>query len=240
MRLSISTIIAVSCLWAAVPVHADPVAEWHSLERSVRDGAVSSSAARARMKDIVGRLRSSYALTVAGLPERWVFPVQGYASDAIRRKDYKATARYSSGALRKFDFFAGNPHRGAHPAYDIPILDKDRNAQDDRTGAPVNVVAMTNAVVLSVCREWPGNRKLQGGNYVWLYNPDADTFFYYAHLDTIEVEDGALLAPGDVIGTVGRSGIAAARPSSATHLHLMALRYGDGKFTPVDYYSRIE
>lgn len=111
---------------------------------------------------------------------------------------------------------------------------------DDQTGEPVRVVAMTNGVVVSVCREWPGNRKLQGGNYVWLYNPDGDTFFYYAHLDTIEVEDGTLLAPGDVIGTVGRSGMAAARPSSATHLHLMALRYADGQFTPFDYYSRIE
>lgn len=240
MRLCMFALIAACCCWAVVPAQADPVADWHSIERAVRNGTMTSSAAQARMKDVVARLRSSYALTVAGLPERWVFPVQGYSSETIRRKDFKAAARYRNGTVRKYDFFAGNQHRGAHPAYDIPIRDTNRDAMDDRSGAPVNVVAMTPAVVVSVCREWPANRQLQGGNYAWLYNPDADTFFYYAHLNTIEVEDGALLAPGDVIGTVGRSGVAAARASSKTHLHLMVLRYGEGKFTPVDYYSRIE
>jgi murein DD-endopeptidase MepM/ murein hydrolase activator NlpD len=53
-----------------------------------------------------------------------------------------------------------------------------------------------------------------GGLTVWLTAADG-TRYYYAHLDTVVVRDGAVTA-GDVLGTVGSSGNATA---SAPHLH---------------------
>lgn len=57
-----------------------------------------------------------------------------------------------------------------------------------------------------------------GGQYVYTYNPGGERF-YYAHLDEYAegLEEGQVLAMGDLIGYVGNSGNASGGP---THLHL--------------------
>jgi peptidoglycan LD-endopeptidase LytH len=54
-----------------------------------------------------------------------------------------------------------------------------------------------------------------GGNIVLVLGPKW-RLFYYAHLDTIAVERGAIVARGEQLGTVGNSGNAAGKPP---HLH---------------------
>lgn len=54
-----------------------------------------------------------------------------------------------------------------------------------------------------------------GGNIVLVLGPKW-RLFYYAHLDTIAVKRGAIVARGEHLGTVGNSGNAAGKPP---HLH---------------------
>jgi hypothetical protein len=219
--------------------HADAVADCHTFERAVRDGTLSRTEAVAELPPLITEIHSEYASKISSPSTRWTFPVQGYGINALDRHDYKPLIRYGPHNVKGYDFFDGNKH-GGHPAYDIFIHDKNQDTLDDRTGKPVNVVAMTDAVVVSVCREWPTNKQLRGGNYVWLYNPSGDLFFYYAHLNDVTVEEGTLVKAGDPVGTIGRTGVLASRKASPTHVHLMVLHYQDGKMLPVNYYQHLK
>lgn len=74
-------------------------------------------------------------------------------------------------------------------------------------GTPVQAAA--GGVVL-----YTGPKEV-GGNIVLVLGPKW-RLFYYAHLDTIAVKRGAIVARGDHLGTVGNSGNAAGKPP---HLH---------------------
>jgi hypothetical protein len=243
MRKIISLIFlpALLCTLNIFPAlcHADPVADWHTFERAVRDGSITKPDAQSQLASLINNLHSSYSLQIVPPPDRWTFPVQGYNIHAINPRDFKPKSRYGPKQVKGYDFFDGNQH-GGHPAHDIFIHDKNQDLLDDRTGKLVNAVAMTDAIVVSVCREWETNKKLRGGNYVWLYNPAGNYFFYYAHLNDVAVEEGTLIKAGDVIGTIGRTGLLAVKKSSPTHVHLMVLKYIKNKLTPIDYYPRLQ
>ncbi len=64
--------------------------------------------------------------------------------------------------------------------------------------------------------------------------------FYYAHLDKVMVKPGQFLKAGEVVGTIGRTGVLAAKKDSPTHLHLMVLQYQDNKFKPYNYYANLK
>ncbi|MDP2300509.1 MAG: M23 family metallopeptidase, partial [Actinomycetota bacterium] len=80
------------------------------------------------------------------------------------------------------------------------------------TGTPV--VAVHDGVVTS-------KTSSLGGLTVWLTSEDG-TRYYYAHLDTVVVSVGPVVA-GHVLGTVGSTGNASA---SAPHLHFEIHRPG--------------
>jgi peptidoglycan LD-endopeptidase LytH len=69
-----------------------------------------------------------------------------------------------------------------------------------------------------------------GGNTVYTTDPQGRVVYYYAHLDTYQpgLVEGATVARGDVLGTVGTTGNA---PKDTPHLHFQVMRMPpDGRY----------
>ena len=69
-----------------------------------------------------------------------------------------------------------------------------------------------------------------GGNTIYATDPGGQVVYYYAHLDAYQpgLAEGATLARGDVLGTVGTTGNA---PKDTPHLHFQVMRMpADGKY----------
>jgi hypothetical protein len=174
----------------------------------------------------------------AGVPEysrtERVFPLAGYDSRAIdggKRHGFIASG---------YDYYSGNSH-GGHPAFDIFIRDRNQDSLDDRGGRPVSVVSYSGGIVVALEQEWQQGSRLRGGKYLWIYDPASDLLVYYAHNGSLSVELGEIVRPGDVLATVGRSGMNAAKRRSPTHLHFSVFKVGDGgKVVPMDVYRELK
>lgn len=70
-----------------------------------------------------------------------------------------------------------------------------------------------------------------GGKVVWVRD-DEGARFYYAHLDSQYVGNGAAVEPGDTLGFVGNTGNARTTPP---HLHFGVYRRGEGPFDPYPF-----
>jgi len=205
-----------------------PCDEFSTVSTLVRDGGIGRNEARERIRSLVPALAAYYRQEGRKVYTKgeWVFPVAGYTpvtSGNSRGRDYVASG---------YDYFTGNRH-GGHPSFDLFIHDRNRDCLDDRSMAPVNVLAMTGGVVVALEREWERSSRLRGGRYIWIYDPDGDGLVYYAHNLEVKVAVGDIVKPGDVIATVGRSGLNAAKKRSPTHLHLTYLQIRDGYPRPV-------
>ena len=69
-----------------------------------------------------------------------------------------------------------------------------------------------------------------GGNTIYATDPGGRVVYYYAHLDAYRsgLAEGATIARGDVLGTVGTTGNA---PKDTPHLHFQVMRMpSDGKY----------
>ena len=171
--------------------------------------------------------------------QKWIFPVQGSGLSDVDGKNgdsYQPDIVYGASLIKGYNFFDGNNH-GGHPALDIFIRDSDQDCLDDRTHKPVAAVAVVDCLVLGTHSGWQSGSKLRGGNVAWLYNPNLQMIFYYAHLDKVMVKPGQFLKAGEVVGTVGRTGFSAERKTSPTHLHLMVLQYQENNLKPFNYYT---
>jgi hypothetical protein len=230
--------MAVVALLASTSLFAGPIEGWQGLEAAVRDGKISQNEARLKLETLIPELSSYVLSNYAVTCSSWAFPVAGYGIHALQKSDFQPGIVYGPYGKKGYDFFDGNKH-GGHPAYDIFIRDKKRACIDDRTGKPVNAVAMEDCVALSVSTGWKHGDKLRGGNYAWLYNPKDNKFFYYAHLNNIVVTPGTLVKQGEAVGTIGRTGWLADMKTSPTHVHLMVLEYKYGNFVPFNYYRRL-
>jgi murein DD-endopeptidase MepM/ murein hydrolase activator NlpD len=90
-----------------------------------------------------------------------------------------------------------------------------------RRGTPV--VATTSGIV------WRVGQNELGGNVVWILGPGG-YLHYYAHLDAFgPIAGDTIVAPGDVLGTVGNSGNARGGPH---HLHYSIYAPGRGAINP--------
>jgi hypothetical protein len=164
------------------------------------------------------------------LKKELVYPLEGYTS-AGQEKYYVAA---------DYDFFAGTKHAG-HPASDLFIHDKRQACIDDKTHKPVNILSVSFGIVVGKNTGWAPDNPIRGGNYVWVYDMASDGLFYYAHMKDVAVELGALVKPGDILGTVGRTGLNAYPKRSPTHLHIMYCKYGkDGVPVPQDISSKLK
>ena len=73
----------------------------------------------------------------------------------------------------------------------------------------------------------------KGGNSVIVFDPDADRFLRYAHLEDVSVYAGDLVGAGDRIGTVGHTGLNASRPKHGRHLHFEINEFKAGHVRPL-------
>ncbi len=208
--------------------------DFNEINSAIRDGRISKAAARSELPVKLARIRTEYYQRGGSdYPSTgWVFPVAGYTAAAI---DKGKNHGFVPGG---YDFFSGNRH-GGHPAYDIFIRDRNQDSRDDRTGKTVQIVSMTAGVVVALENEWQPGSKLRGGKYIWIYDPANELLVYYAHIEELFVELGAIVKPGDLLATMGRSGLNAAKRRSPTHLHFSVLRIIEGKPVPVPVYREL-
>ncbi len=160
----------------------------------------------------------------------FVYPLRGYtAAGSVggRGRGYRP---------KGFNLFDASV-RGSHPAHDLFIRDRNRDNIDDLKCLPVDVLAFTSGLVLSVESDWEKDTLRRGGNFIWIYDPCLDGLFYYAHNSCITVEPGQWVLAGEKIAEVGRTGFNARRERSGTHLHLMCLKLTpEGLPEPFDTY----
>lgn len=164
--------------------------------------------------------------------DRLCFPLKGCTPNAIGGK------RGSGYQTQGYDFFDGNDHRG-HPGHDIFIRDKNQDGLDDVRGKPVEVLSASPGMVASVNLDWKPSSLIRGGNYIWIYEPIKNRYFYYAHLREILVRVGQIVSKGDRLGTVGRTGVKAYPKSSPTHLHFVVHQSINGYPKPINPYIEL-
>jgi peptidoglycan LD-endopeptidase LytH len=200
---------------------------FNTLYIQIREQSIRPDSARATFSRILLGLRQRYAtnndfptdtISEAGRERvAMVFPLRGYGPVAIG-------GTHGEGYIGKgFDLFDYNV-RGSHPAQDIFIRDANQDSIDDRTGQPVDVLSMTEGLVLAVETGWNPGQAYRGGNWVWVYDPVRNGLFYYAHNSSVAVAMGDWVQAGQKLAEVGRTGFNAYKPRSPTHLHLMYLQ----------------
>lgn len=238
-------------LWLPVIVSlaaADPIAQWGSFEKQVRDQVLPKDSLRTAFPAVwtalggpgtardtaLGGADSAEAAALRPEPS-WVFPLAGYTLASVGKGGYRPDIRYGGSPIKGYDFFDGNRH-GGHPAYDIFIRDGNRDSRDDRTGRPVPVIAPVDLVVLSTEEAWDSGSDLRGGKYLWAMSRGPERLFYFSHLDSVTARPGDTLAAGATLGSVGRTGKNAYAKRSPTHLHFMTLRVEGGRPVPFDPY----
>lgn len=221
----------------AMPSPATPeiYSAFNDFNNLIRDGRISKAAAREELPGRLAAIRAEYYSRGGSDygPTEWVFPVAGHTAAAINKG--KSHGFVPSG----YDFFSGNRH-GGHPAYDIFVRDRNQDSRDDRSGEAVQIVSMTGGVVVACEKEWLPGSKLRGGKYIWIYDPANDLLVYYAHNEELFVEPGSIVKPGDLLATMGRSGLNAAKRRSPTHLHFSVLRLKGGQPVPIPVYRELQ
>lgn len=207
-----------------------PCEEWNSLQLAIRDGTMGREDARGEIIRLDARLREACAGKSVRSP--FHFPVKGYGPDSIGGE------RGSGFRPAGYNFYDGNRH-GGHPAHDLFIRDNSGDGLDDATLKPVEVVSMSDGVVIGVNPSWEYPSAIRGGVYVWVYDPADGLYYYYAHLARVFVAPGDRVKAGDTIALLGRTGKNAWPRRSPTHLHFMCLAFDKGRMTPRDTYRHL-
>lgn len=226
--------IAGLCVTTAFQKGSDELCvDFDNLNNKVRDGLIKKPEALKKLKELLP-LVAKYYYEQGGKQDNkadWVFPLAGYNAKAIGGKN--GNGYIASG----YNYFDGNKH-GGHPAHDIFINDKNQDGIDDATGKPVKVRSVSYGIVVATENNWQPGSEQRGGNYIWIYVPGSNLFFYYAHNSKVLVHICDVVKPGDVIAEVGRTGFNAYKKRSPTHLHLMQLALDKDYYPrPVDCYK---
>ena len=210
-------------------------AEFDSTNTLVRDNKIDKAQALEKLQDLFPELQSAYNRLKSDIAKKgkWIFPVEGYSSKAIG-------GTHGEGYIPNgYDYFDGNKH-GGHPAQDVFIYDKNQDCKDDRTEKFVNVRSASNGIVVALEKDWDSASSLRGGKYIWIYAPNDNALFYYAHNHEVFVNAGQIISAGDTIATVGRTGLNAFKQRSPTHLHFMKLALDDEFYPkPVNTYQEL-
>ena len=213
---------------SVLPSFASLCDDWNSLEKSIRDNRIDRNTAERKIIELGRGLLESYAGKTGSSP--YHFPVKGYAPKSIGGR--KGSGYKPSG----YDFYAGNRH-GGHPAHDVFIRDKGCSGLDSGTGRPAEIVAFADGVVIAVNTAWEYPSPIRGGRYIWIFNPEENRYYYYAHLEKVLTSPGDIVHAGDTIALLGRTGKNAWPKRSPTHLHFMCLSFNNGRMTPHNTYS---
>lgn len=231
MKKSSMNILMVAGFLASFQVP-DPAVEicrqWNALYEKIQYGAVDRREAGRILRQMTGLLRRQISVPQ---DSNVYFPLENYDLDAVGGGG-------SGYAESNYNFLHGNVHRG-HPAHDIFIHDENEDGLDDHTRQPVHVLAMADGIVVALKNNWTEEDTLRGGNYLMIYNPNLQRFYYYAHNDSILVRLGGIVNAGSRIATVGRTGKNAFPKRSPSHLHLMVLKITEEKTKPFNFYPEL-
>jgi murein DD-endopeptidase MepM/ murein hydrolase activator NlpD len=206
--------------------------KFDQLNSRIRDLKLEKAKARQQVTQLLSLLKRYYFQQKnIKLSVKKHFPVQGYSAKAIGGKN-------GSGYLPKgYNYYDGNNHKG-HPAHDIFIQDQNQDCLDDRTRKPVNIISVSDGIVIATESGWKSGSKLRGGNYVWVYYPQEELLYYFAHNQTLFVKPGDLVRSGQILATMGKTGVNASKKRSPTHLHFMTLQVKqNGNLPPSDPYQ---
>ena len=217
--------------------------QFQTLYVQIREQHIEPDSARlqfsAIMRGLQARFRSSESYPTDSLQRDslrrtgryFSFPLRGYTTNALGGTHGEG---YRSSGFDLFDYAV----RGSHPAQDIFIVDRNQNTLDDRTSQPVDILAMSSGVVLSIETGWQPGSDYRGGNWVWVYDPNLHGLFYYAHNREVDVLPGQWVQAGQKLAEMGRTGFNAYKTRSPTHLHLMYLQIQpDGLPLPLNTYE---
>jgi peptidoglycan LD-endopeptidase LytH len=229
MSRKLALVISIFLL-SALPSYASLCDDWDTLDKAIRDNRIDRHQAKGRIIELDRELLGEYSGKSGHTTFR--FPVKGYGPQSIggRRGNGYRPAGY--------DFYAGNRH-GGHPAHDLFIHDRLSRGIDSGTGKPAEIDAFADGVVIAVNSEWVYPSPIRGGRYIWIFNPEENCYYYYAHLEKVLVAPGDLVKAGDKIALLGRTGKNARPKRSPTHLHFMCLSFAGGRMTPVNTYREL-
>ena len=228
-------IVTLGLFYTSAPISSqiDPASEWHLLYIKIRDRLIPKEEALSKLKELEALLKDYYLKnSEKELDERLCFPLKGYSFHFIGGKGGNGYQPQG------YDFFDGNDHKG-HPGHDIFIRDKNQDGLDDMTGKPVEVISASPGMVVSVHSDWKSSSSLRGGNYIWIFEPIKNRYYYYAHLNEIFVKVGQIVSKGDRLGTVGRTGVNAYPKKSPTHLHFVVHQSKNGYPKPINPYKEL-
>jgi murein DD-endopeptidase MepM/ murein hydrolase activator NlpD len=102
------------------------------------------------------------------------------------------------------------------------------------------IYSVSRGMVVLADRDWSpdslfSTTSRKGGNAVIVFDPDHDRFYRYCHMSTVQVSAGELVAAGQIVGSVGHSGLNASQPGHGHHLHFETNEYLEGHVRPIDY-----
>jgi murein DD-endopeptidase MepM/ murein hydrolase activator NlpD len=217
----------------ALALAVNPCLEFDALYARIRDRQIDRASALTQVQTLLPAIRAYYdERRPRDTPAAaWRFPLEGYGAESI------GGTNGSGYQPNGYDWFDGRNSKG-HPGHDIFIHDRNQDTLDDRTGKPVTVLSIASGIVIAYSPGWNPESGLRGGKYVYIYSPDANGIFYYAHNASILVKPGDIVSAGQPIATVGRTGRNAAEKRSPTHLHVMWLAVGDDGYPrPRDMYA---
>lgn len=109
--------------------------------------------------------------------------------------------------------------------FEIPEGPNHPDALDIFTQEGEKIFSITNGIVIVADKNWKENdyfssHSMLGGNGVIIFDPENNQFLRYAHLNQVYVNAGDVVLAGDVLGTVGHTGLNAQKPGHGNHLHL--------------------
>ncbi len=204
--------------------------EWNRIQAGIYSGQITNPNAMEIIVSLHSELINEYKNKIQSHAK--VFPLKNYSSKDI------GGINGSGFKPLKYNFYDGNRHKG-HPAHDIFVKDQNRDFLDDLSEKPVEVVSFTEGVVVGVNKSWSVKSDLRGGISLWVFSPQNETYYYYAHLSKLYVKPGGIVRAGDKIAHLGRTGKNAFKKRSPTHLHFMALKFDQGKMTPHNTYEEL-
>jgi len=221
---------------APPPPPAAATIDFNTLNTRIRDRLIPHDSAQQQLRLLLPQLAALFYQKGGAHTDSsaWRFPLQGHNAHAIGGSN--GSGYISAG----YDYFDGDAHQG-HPAHDIFIVDRNQDDTDDLTKQPVNVLSMTPGIVIALATTWDTASTLRGGRYIWIYDPNSQSFFYYAHNREVRVKLLDIVKPGDTIAQAGRTGLNAFKPRSPTHLHVMQLVVdSSGVPRPVNLYAELK
>jgi murein DD-endopeptidase MepM/ murein hydrolase activator NlpD len=231
-KYNLLSISLVLCSLLANAQSAQLTADCYAINRlntAVTYGTMPKRKAAEQFKILINEVKAHCAIT-SKLP--WAFPLSGYNYKAIGGN--KGSGYSSAG----YNYLDGNKH-AAHPAHDIFIRDNNQDDLDDRTYQPVDVLAVTDGVVIACNSQWQPGSTQRGGKYIWLYHPQLNSITYYAHNRAVFVKPGDVVKQGAKIAEVGRTGFNAYKKRSPTHLHFSAFSLAHGLPLPYNPYTTL-